>query len=99
MRTNRIAIVALVLVGLGVVMLAGCGSKVTKSNFDKIKVGMTTAEVEGILGKGTESKGVAGSVGDLTGSAKIMTWTDGDKSITVTFVNDKVSLPPVAKGL
>lgn len=35
--------------------LAGCGgSKVTKANYEKIKDGMTLAEIEGILGKGTE---------------------------------------------
>lgn len=92
MRTNRIALVCLILVGLGSLALAGCGSKVTKSNFDQIKTGMTLAEVEAILGKGTESTGAAGAIGDLAGSAKSVTWKDGDKSITVNFVNDKVAL-------
>ena len=34
----------------------------------------------------------SGAVGNLTGSAKVMTWKDGEKTITVTFVNDKVAL-------
>ncbi len=95
MTTNRLAIVCFVLVGLGALTLASCGgkvSKVSKSNFDKVTNGMTLAEVEGILGKGTESAGAAGAVGDLTGSAKSVVWKDGDKSITVNFLNDKVAV-------
>ena len=99
MKTNRVALVCIVLLGLGMIMLAGCGSKVTKSNFDQIKTGMTVAEVEAILGKGTESTGAAGAIGSLAGSVKVMAWKDGDKTITVTFANDKVALPPVASGL
>ena len=34
--------------------LTGCGSKISKSNYDKIKDGMTLAEVEETLGKGSE---------------------------------------------
>ena len=51
---------------------------------------MTLGEVEGILGKGTEKSGLSGAVGNLSGSAKIMTWGDEQKSITITFANDKV---------
>ena len=99
MKTNRLALVCIVLLGLGMIVLAGCGSKVTKSNFDQIKTGMTVAEVEAILGKATESTGASGAVGTLTGSAKVMTWKDGGKTITITFANDKVALPPVSSGL
>jgi outer membrane protein assembly factor BamE (lipoprotein component of BamABCDE complex) len=92
MKTNRLALVCIVLLGLGVITLAGCGNKVTKSNFDQIKAGMTLAQVEAILGKGTESTGAAGAIGNLAGSAKVVTWKDVDKTITVTFANDKVVL-------
>ncbi len=93
MNTNRLALVCLVLVGLGALTLAGCGSsKVSKSNLDKITNGMTLAKVEGILGKGTEATGASGTLGDLAGSAKSVTWKDGDKTITVNFLNDKVVL-------
>jgi len=92
MRANRLAVVVLVLIGLGALTLAGCGgSKVSKDNFDKIKPGMTIAEVEAVLGKATDTKGVSGTIGDLAGSAKTMIWKDGDKTITVNFVNDKVA--------
>ena len=84
--------VGLLVLGLACVMLAGCGSKVSKDNYDKISTGMTTSEVEAILGKGAEEAAAGGALGNLGGSAKVMVWKDGDKTITVTFVNDKVSL-------
>ena len=76
--------------------LAGCGSKITKDNYDKIKVGMTEDEVKDILGEPT--KAVSGGIAGLVGGG-VMTWEDGQKSIVVTFANGKVSLPPVQKGL
>ncbi len=39
------------LAGLALTMAVGCGSKISKENFDKIKTGMTQAQVEKILGK------------------------------------------------
>ncbi len=47
-RTPWLAPAALAIVCL----IAGCESKVTIENFDAIQVGMTLAEVEGILGPG-----------------------------------------------
>jgi hypothetical protein len=98
MKTNRLALVCIVLLGLGVITLAGCGSKVTKSNFDQVTNGMTLAQVEAILGKGTESTGMFSAIGNLAGSGKFVTWKDGEKTITITFVNDKVVLK-AASGL
>lgn len=77
------------LVGLMLAAMGGC-SKVNQENYDQIETGMTRAEVEGILGEGTEQSGVAGAIGDLSGSAKVVTWGQDNQSITVTFVNDKV---------
>ena len=86
------AAVCLALTGLMVTVLAGCGgSKVSKDNFDKVQTGMTVAEVEGILGKGTEEAGAGGSLGGVVASGKILSWTDGGKRIVVTFMNDKVA--------
>ncbi len=79
-----VALLALLFVGI-----SGCG-KVTKSNYDKIENGMTVSQVEKILGKGTEKVDVGGAIGKLSGSAKLLTWGDEKKSITVTFANDKV---------
>jgi hypothetical protein len=44
-------------------LIPACKSKVTKANFDKITNGMTLAEVEKILGKGSKEEG------DGTGTA------------------------------
>ncbi|MFB3894031.1 MAG: hypothetical protein ACE15C_18645 [Phycisphaerae bacterium] len=90
--SGRLVLCGMLLAGLCLAVLPGCSSKVSKSNYDKINTGMTVAEVEGILGKGTEQAGGGGAIGNVAGSAKIINWKDGDKTITVTFVNDKVTL-------
>ena len=95
--SKRMAL-GLLVAGLACVLVAGCGDKVSKSNYDKISSGMTLAEVEGILGKGAEEAGLGGAVGNLAGSFKIMSWKDGEKMITVTFANDKVTAK-AQKGL
>ena len=53
----RVNVVRLALVLLLCLAVPACKSKVTKANFDKIKEGMTLAEVEKILGKGTKEGG------------------------------------------
>jgi hypothetical protein len=69
--------------------VVGCGSKVSKSNYDKISNGMTMAEVEGILGKGEKaSAGV--SIAGLSVTGDVYQWKNGDKSISVVFKDDKV---------
>ena len=68
--------------------LAACGGGVDQSSYDKIENGMTLDEVKGILGEPTEGGG-AGALGVSGGS---YTWKDGDKTINLTFVNDKVTL-------
>ncbi len=66
---------------------AGCGvDKVNKTNFDKIKTGMTEAEVQAILGPPTESSGV--DVAVFAGTTSI--WKEGDTVISIQFVNGKV---------
>lgn len=90
-------VLGVALLGLMLIWLSGC-SKVNQSNYDKIENGMTVSQVEAILGKGTEKAGAAGAIGALTGSGKVLTWGDDKKSITVTFVNDKV-VAKAAQGL
>lgn len=100
MKGNRRAVVAIALIGLSVVMIAGCGgSKVTKENFDKIKTGMTEAEVEAILGKATDSGGASASLPGMSVSGTMKVWKDGDKKIMVTFSDGKVAGIPIATGL
>ena len=81
-------VIALLLVSVPMVLVA-CGSKVTKANYDKIEAGVTTyTEAKKILGKPdtdstTELLGVRGGVA---------IWKSGGKTITLTFLNDKVTL-------
>jgi hypothetical protein len=95
MSIRQILMVA-TLAGVFLVALGGCSSggssssKVTKDNFDKVTTGMTQAQVEDILGKGTEAGGAAATASDSSGPGKVIIWKDGDKSITVKFVNDQV---------
>jgi hypothetical protein len=68
----------------------GCA---TKGGTHKFNIDGTLAQVENILGKGTEQAGVGGALGTLAGSARTVSWTEGEKSprrITITFVNGKV---------
>ena len=87
---KRTVLCGLLLSGLLVMGLAGCASKVTSENFEKVKTDMTLAEVEGILGKGELQVGAGGTLGGLAGSGEVYKWTDGEKVITITFVNGKV---------
>ncbi len=74
-----------------ILTVAGCGgSAVTQSNYDKIQTGMSLSEVEAILGKGKEQASSGGSFGGITMNAKGMVWQDGNKIITVMFMNDEV---------
>jgi hypothetical protein len=84
----------------------GCGSNVTKANYDKVKTGMSLAEVEKILGAGEEQAsssvevpgqnisipgGGSASFAGMSSSGSIYLWKSGDKMITITFMNDKVA--------
>ena len=86
------------LVGVGLLCLAmlagllgsgltGCApSKVNKDNFDKVRLGMTQEEVQGLLGPPTEASGLEIPVFSGT-TAK---WVQGDTTITIQLVNGKV---------
>ena len=90
--SKRMVLCGLLATSLMIVTMAGCGKSmdVSKEAYDKVETGMTLAQVEAILGKGELQTGGSGGIGNLTGSAKIYKWVDGDKTITITFVNEKV---------
>lgn len=60
--------------------LAGCG-KVTKENYDKLKVGMDFSEVTGVIGGPDKCDEAMG--------AKSCVWGDDTKNISVKFVAEK----------
>ena len=74
-----------------VALIALACDTVTRDNYEQIKPGMSVEEVESILGPGAEASGVSGALGDLKASARVMRWEEGDRSITVTFLNDQVT--------
>ena len=90
--SKRIVLCGLLVASLMTVTMGGCGKglDVSKEAYDKVEDGMTLAQVEAILGKGQLQTGGSGGIGNLTGSAKVYKWIDGDKTITITFVNEKV---------
>jgi hypothetical protein len=54
--------------------LVGCGSPITKDNYAQIKTGMTIAEVESILGSGTEQGSSNASFGSISMDMKSIVW-------------------------
>jgi len=63
-------------------------AKVTKDNADNIKIDMTKAQVEAILGKGTVSAGA--KIEGFGGETVI--WESDEAVIQVGFLNDKVAV-------
>ena len=62
------------------ITVLGCG-KITKTNYDKIKGGMTVTEVEDILGTGIKMMNVSGQV---------LYKGSGKKAILITYSNERV---------
>lgn len=69
-------------------LLAGCQSRVDRAHFERIEEGMSQSEVVAILGEPDDMESVA--LGGVSGGSA--TWRDGDRSITVVFANDRVTL-------
>jgi outer membrane protein assembly factor BamE (lipoprotein component of BamABCDE complex) len=70
---------------------AEAAAKITKTNFDKIKVGMTKAQVEGILGQGKAK--TKATIPDFSG--KVIVWDGVAGSVTIGFMDDKVAVAPI----
>jgi hypothetical protein len=83
-------------------LLSGCGkSKVTRTNYDSIQIGMTLEQVQEILGSGKkvegDGAGVAAQYGVDVGIAAPRAkgpdeyvWESGEKKISVFFTSGKV---------
>ena len=93
LERNWLRLVAVCLVAA---FVAACGSKINKSNFDRIENDMTRADVIDILGEPTDSSdiGIAGFSGGMA------SWSDDDGNIiTIQFVNGKVKGKQFSSGL
>lgn len=84
-------------------LATGCGGSISKAQVDRIRLHMTLAEVEAIMGKGTSVN--SGEVNKLLESSagpdgpkveidpselRGLRWGDDKKSVTVVFRSDKV---------
>jgi hypothetical protein len=94
MRLHRLAKLGVMALAVCLIFLSACGgAKINQENFDKVKVGMTQAEVKAILGEATEASSL-----DVAGfSGTTATWRHGDTTITIHFVNGKVVAKHFAK--
>jgi hypothetical protein len=63
-------------------------SKVTQSNFDKIKPDMTTQEVTSILGEPTSTDTI--NIAGISGTSAV--WQDKNAEINIQFLNNKVTI-------
>ena|SRR5688572_4463549 len=73
-----------------VLFLVVACARVDQESFDKVRTGMTTEEVEAILGKPTRTDGSGVGVGGVSVSQTTHVWESGDRRITGTFVNGKL---------
>jgi hypothetical protein len=91
-----------------VLILAGCGPSVSRTNYDKISEGMKEDQVKAILGVGTESRSSAVKVEDTVFTSTQTKWRNDKGTIVVLFLNGEVQQkifyepgaepPPVPRG-
>lgn len=88
LHKTTIALILTASLGLG---LTGClGSKVTKDNYDKVETGfagMKIEQVKALLGEPTEQQSGGMKIAEVGLDGSTMTWKDGNKSISVIFLN------------
>jgi len=84
MKTFKKLNLSLFLISL--MILISCSGNINKENYDKIRNGMTKAEVESILGKGDSN--ASSSYGGY--SSEAVTYQSGMKVISVVYSNGRV---------
>jgi hypothetical protein len=83
MTSSHFRFVALLVLSLVLcVGLTGCGSKVSKANYDKINKDTTEAQAKDMLGAPTET----------ANDGKTLIWKDGKETISLTFLNGKMAV-------
>ncbi len=73
---------------LFVVFLITSCSKVTQSNFDKIKPNMTMQEVITVLGEPTNSDSI--NIAGISGTSAV--WQGNNAEINIQFLNNRVTI-------
>lgn len=73
-------------------LLGGCGSKISDANYYRVQYGMTEEEVEDLLGPAHRETAALPSTAPATGSVhKVKSWTRGGLTIRVEFDDGLVS--------
>lgn len=91
--TLGVAVVALVF------GLPGCSpSRLTFENYERIRDGMSAADVRAILGEPDTDKGGGFAFGGIDASGRVMIWDEDDRFVQVTLVRGKV-VGKIQKGL
>jgi len=92
---KKLTIALIVIVAAAFVAGCGAGTKITKENYDKIKEGMTKAEVVAILGEPTGSE-VLGAINDNVMKGPV--WQGSGFKIVTMFSDDgKLSVKRIDK--
>ena len=74
------------LIVLVCVVSLGCESKLNQQNFDKIKPGMSEADIINVIGKPVEVDPIK-MPGGIVAAKEV--WKDNEKSITINFLGGK----------
>jgi hypothetical protein len=89
---RRVTIAVLATASLSLSLVGCIGSKVNLANYDKVETGVTGLKVEKVkelLGEPTEQNSGSLGLGGVGISGRTMTWKDGDRSITIIFLNEQ----------
>jgi hypothetical protein len=91
MRPVRLCLVP---TALTLALLAGCGSKISESNYYRVQYGMDEGEVDDLLGPSNEERaGGHAATGPATtplADRKTKSWSRGHLTLRVTFEDGKV---------
>lgn len=90
---NIFKLLARVTIAAGLFSLLIACSKITQTNFDKIKPNMTTQEVIAILGEPTNSESI--NIAGISGTSAV--WKDKNAEIDIQFLNDRVTVKAFSK--
>ncbi len=93
MRVLRQSALALLTATTIALSLTGCiGSKINQANYDKIETGITGMNVEKVkevMGEPSEQNSGGIGIAGVGINGRTMIWKDGNRSITVIFINDQ----------
>ncbi|MCE5276936.1 MAG: DUF3862 domain-containing protein [Planctomycetaceae bacterium] len=87
---NKSVTIAAVALAAALVLAPMACNRLTHTNYDRIRTGMTVDQVKDILGEPQEVDSGGGEILGVGASGTSMVWRSGNKTITVVFVNNQV---------